>query len=75
MEDLSLRMFEQVDFTENGLNEGQDMVNMIDVSWGFEVNRLRIDTEIELYLDIQYINCLHCVLGGGTGEYITCSHG
>ena len=75
MEDLSLRTFEQVDFRENSLNQGQDMVNMIEVSWGFEVNRLRIDTKIELYLDIYDINCLHCVLGGGTREHITCLHG
>ena len=44
------------------------MVNMIEVSWGFEVNRLRIDTEIELYLDIHDIDILHCMLGGELGN-------
>ena len=64
-----------MDFRENGLNQGQDMVNMIEVSRGLEVNTLRVDTEIELYLDLHDINCLHCVLGGGTGEHITRSRG
>ena len=68
MEDLSLRTFEQVDFTENGLNQGQDMVNMIEVSRGLEVNRLRVDTEIELYLDLHNIDCLYFVLGGELGN-------
>ena len=32
-------------------------------------------TSVELYLNINDINCLHCVFRVGTGEPITCSHG
>ena len=39
------------------------------------VAKLKLYTWVELYLLIHDIDCLYCVLGGGTGEPIICSRG